>query len=117
MEFNMRMLPLCFVTLAVSCLAQTTVKDALVTHWKTTGEFTIAVASAMPAENYTFRPNPVEMSFGELMAHIAAVNLGACSNASGLTRPALPPKIAEWLKDTGKVEVDKATAISFLRDS
>ena len=114
---NIRMLPLCFVTLAVSCLAQTTVKDSLVAHWKTTGEFTIAVASAMPAGDYTFRPNPVEMSFGELMAHIAAVNLDACTNASGLTRPALPPKIAEWSKDTVKVEVDKETAIAFLRDS
>jgi hypothetical protein len=30
--------------LAAPVLAQTTVKDALVKHWKTSGEFTIAVA-------------------------------------------------------------------------
>jgi len=113
----MRMLPLWLVVFAVPCLAQSTVKDSLVKHWKTTGEFTIAVAEAMPAADYTFRPNPVEMSFGELMAHIGGVNINACTNASGLTRPALPPKIAEWAKDTGKVEVDKETAVAFLRDS
>ena len=108
---------LTIVALAVPALAQTTVKDALVKHWKTSGEFTIAVATTMPAESYNFRPNPAEMSFGQLMAHIAGVNLNACVNASGLARPALPPKIAEWAKDTEKVEVDKETAIPFLKDS
>src|SRR5436190_11734999 len=108
---------LMILTLAVPALAQTTVKDALVKHWKTSGEFTIAVAYAMPPDGYTFRPNPEEMSFGQLMAHIAAVNLNACTNASGMTKPALPPKIAEWSKDTTKVEVDKETAMPFLKDS
>jgi hypothetical protein len=82
---------LIMIALAVPAMAQTTVKDALVKHWKTSGEFTLAVANTMPAENYNFRPNPEEMSFGELMAHIAAVNNGACANASGMTRPTLPP--------------------------
>jgi uncharacterized damage-inducible protein DinB len=108
---------LMILTLAIPALAQTTVKDALVKHWKTSGEFTIAVANAMPADGYTFRPNPEEMSYGQLMAHIAAVNLNACSNASGLAKPALPPKIAEWAKDTQKVDVDKDSAVQFLRDS
>jgi uncharacterized damage-inducible protein DinB len=108
---------LMILTLAVPALAQTTVKDALVKHWKTSGEFTIAVANAMPADGYTFRPNPEEMSYGQLMAHIAAVNLNACSNASGLAKPALPPKIAEWAKETQKVDVDKDSAVQFLRDS
>ncbi|MBI3473648.1 MAG: DinB family protein [Candidatus Solibacter usitatus] len=105
------------LALAVPALAQTTVKDALVKHWKVSGEFTLAVAAAMPAEGYRFRPNPEEMSFGQLMAHIAGINLGACANASGLARPALPPKIAEWAKDTGKVEVEKETALQFMKDS
>jgi uncharacterized damage-inducible protein DinB len=108
---------LLILALALPALAQTTVKDALATHWKTSGEFTIAVANAMPADGYTFRPNPEEMSYGQLMAHIAAVNLNACSNASGLAKPALPPKIAKWSKDTQKVDVYKDTAVAFLRDS
>jgi|SRR5579864_5884311 len=107
---------LTMLALALPAFAQTTVKDALVKHWKTSGEFTAAVANAMPADGYTFRPNPEEMSFGQLMAHIASVNLNACANASGMTKPALPPKIAEWAKDR-KVEVDKEAAVQFLHDS
>ena len=100
----------------VPALAQNPGLDALVKHWKTSGEFTIAVAKAMPAESYDFRASPEEMTFGQLMAHIGGANLGACANASGLAKPAFPPKIAEYAKDT-KLNVDRETAISFLSDS
>jgi uncharacterized damage-inducible protein DinB len=103
---------------AISGLAQTTVKDALAKHWKISGEFTVAVADAMPADSYNFRPNPDEMSFGQVMAHIAIADLGACANASGLARPDLPPKIAEWAKATGtKPEIAKDAAVPFLKDT
>jgi uncharacterized damage-inducible protein DinB len=105
------------LVLAVPVLAQSTIKDALTKHWKTSAEFTIAVADAMPAESYNFRPNLAEMSFGQLMAHIAGINEYACAIASGLPRPALPPKIAEWSKDTEKVDVSKETAMPFLKES
>ena len=103
--------------LATPVFGQTSVKDALVKHWKTSGEFTVAVAQKMPADGYNFRPNPEEMSFGQLMAHIAVINQNACAYASGMTRPTLSGKIAEWSKATDKVEVDKDTAIQFLSDS
>jgi uncharacterized damage-inducible protein DinB len=102
---------------ATATPAQTTVKDALAKHWKTSGEFTLAVADAMPAEDYGFRPSPVEMSFGELMAHIGSANENACANASGLPKPELPAKLVEWSKAGGKVEVAKDTAIPFLTES
>ncbi len=92
-------------------------KDVLSKHWRTSGEFTLAVANAMPAEHYAFKPSPEEMNFGQLMAHIAGVNQNACANASGLTRPALEGKIAEWAKDTQKVDVDKDSAVRFLMSS
>src|SRR5690349_7388359 len=71
---------------AVSAVAQSSVKEALAKHWKTSGEFTVAVAEAMPAGSYSFRPNPEEMSFGQLMAHIANADLNACAIGSGLTK-------------------------------
>jgi len=113
----MKIYVLAILSAAFPVMAQTTVKDALVKHWKTSGEFTIAVADTMPADSYNFRPNPEEMSFGQLMAHIGAANLNACTNASGMTMPALSAKIAEWSKDTKKVELDKETAMQFLKDS
>jgi uncharacterized damage-inducible protein DinB len=108
-----------FTLLAISIptQAQTTQKDILIKHWKTSGDFTVAVASAMPADGYTFRPTPPEMSFGELMAHIAALDRNACANASGLTPPALPAKIEAWVQNTEKVEVDRETAVQFIKGS
>jgi uncharacterized damage-inducible protein DinB len=105
------------IAVSLPVLAQTTVKDALMKHWKTSGEFTLAVAKTMPAESYTFRPNPEEMNFGQLMVHIASADFGACANASGRARPALPPSFAAWAKSPNSVDVDKETAIQFLSDS
>jgi uncharacterized damage-inducible protein DinB len=98
--------------LALPALCQTTIKDAMIKHWKATGELTLAVAKAMPAEDYNFRPNPEEMSFGQLMAHIALADRGACANASGMKAPDLPGVIASFAKDN-KQEVDKESAVGF----
>ena len=113
----MNRLLLALLAVCLPAVAQTSVKDALVKHWKTSGEFTIAVAEAMPSDGYTFRPSPEEMNFGQLMAHIGAADLNACANASGITKPDLPPKIAEWAKATQKVDVDKDDAIQFLKSA
>ena len=97
--------------------AQDAIKDALAKHWKSSADFTIAVAKAMPVENYTFRPNPEEMNFGQVMAHVAVANLGACVRASGMPRPEIPAKITAWLKDTNKIDVEKDVAVQFLTDT
>jgi hypothetical protein len=46
-----------------------------VQDWKISKQFTLDVASAMPAELYGFKPNPEEMTFGEQMVHIAGANV------------------------------------------
>src|SRR3954466_16223175 len=104
---------LAIVVLAVPALSQTTVKDALVKHWKTTGDFTIAVAKAMPAESYGFKPEKDEMSYGQLMAHIGAADIGTCAAVSGMQRPDESAKIAAWRKDQ-KLDIDRDTAIEYL---
>ena len=111
------MRPLLFLLSAALASAEAPPKEILAKHWRTSGEFTLAVANAMPAGDYGFRPSPEEMNFGQLMAHIAGVNQNACANASGLTRPPLEGKIAEWAKDTQKVDVDKESAVRFLASS
>lgn len=110
---QLRVIPILLAMCLPAC-AQSTQKDILLKHWKTSGELTIAVANAMPADGYTFRPVPVEMSFGQLMAHTAAANRNACALASGQQAPALPDKIAAWAKDQAKIEVDKDSAVQFL---
>src|SRR5215467_3988031 len=104
---------LTLVALALPAFSQSTVKDALVRHWKITGEFTIKVAEAMPAESYGFRPVAEEMSFGQLMTHIGAADIGACVAVSGMQRPDEPAKVAAWRKDA-KLDVDRDTAVEYL---
>src|SRR6202521_6252869 len=53
-------------------------------HWQISKEFTLAVAEAMPAEYYNFKPNPEEMSFGELMSHIAQSNSEAFADVADI---------------------------------
>lgn len=104
------------LALALPAFSQTTVKDALVKHWKESGSFTIAVAKAMPAGDYGFSPSAEEMSFGQLMVHIGQANLGACALASGMPRMTVPEKIAQGVKENKK-DVDKDLAVQFLADS
>lgn len=104
-----------FLALALPSLAQTTIKDALVKHWKTSTDFTIAVAKLMPAADYGFKPVPEELSFGQVVVQVAGANLGACSNASGTKRPEIPDKVLQAVR--GKTEIDKDTAMQFLTDS
>lgn len=45
-------------------------------------------AEAMPAEKYGFKPTPQQMTFGEIVHHVAASNIHLCANLSGLPAPA-----------------------------
>jgi uncharacterized damage-inducible protein DinB len=108
---------LAIVVLAIPAAAQSPNKDVLLKHWKTSGEFTLAVANAMPADGYNFRATPEEMSFGQLMAHIGLADRNACTQASALTAPALPPAIEAFAKDSAKTDVTKDAATSFLTDT
>jgi DinB family len=102
--------------IVIPAFTQTSIQDALVKHWKVTTDFTLAVANLMPADSYGFRPVPEELSFGQLMIQVAGANLRACANASGLTPPAIPPKIAQSVKEE-KANVEKDGAVQFLTDS
>lgn len=102
--------------LAIPALAQTTLHDSMVKHWKTTADFTMAVANKMPAEDYSYSPVAAELSFGQLMIQIASANLNACALAGGEPRPAIPPAIASAVKSETK-DVPKDLATKYLSDS
>ena len=48
-------------------------------HFGALSKLSVAVAEAMPPDEYAFRPDPGSMSFGELMSHIAATNYAFCA--------------------------------------
>ncbi len=96
--------------LAVSLLGGANVpandfKALFAKHWQISKEFTLAVAEAMPGEFYNFKPNPEEMSFGELMSHIAQSNSEAFANVADIEPLPVP------------AGYDKRTVIKFLNDS
>lgn len=76
--------------------------------WKISKQFTLAVAEAMPAEEYGFKPTPKQMSFGEQMLHIA---FSSAYRFHQLTGAAAPFELRE------RPPVDKATAIRYLTQS
>jgi uncharacterized damage-inducible protein DinB len=55
--------------------------------WQISREFTVEVAEAMPAEFYSFKPNPEEMSFGEQIVHIAGSNIFRFQQITGIEPP------------------------------
>jgi uncharacterized damage-inducible protein DinB len=60
------------------------------THFGALSRLSIAVAQAMPPDQYGFRPHPDSMTFGQLMSHIAVTNYQFCAGLKDSDPPALP---------------------------
>jgi uncharacterized damage-inducible protein DinB len=74
-------------------------------HFAALSKLSVAVAQAMPADQYGFRPHPESMNFGELMSHIATTNYQFCAGLKDTTTPSLPSP------------ADRDSIIKFLGDS
>jgi len=75
-------------------------------HWNTSKEFTLAVANAMPDADYSFKAAAPEMSFGEMVVHIAQANGSYCGRATGKKSPI-----------GNAAGMDKASATKLLEES
>ena len=51
--------------------AQDDFKATVLKHLKTSRDFTVKVAEAMPAENYSFKLTPPQMSFAQQLIHLS----------------------------------------------
>ncbi|SRR5581483_2147693 len=65
-------------------------RDSFLKHWEVERAYTLAVAEAMPAEHYSFKPNPAQRSFGEQLIHLAAANTAYFSAFGLLPLPERP---------------------------
>lgn len=63
-------------------------------HLNALAKLSVAVADAMPADQYAFRPHPESMNFGELMVHIASTNYAFCAGLKDSDPPATPSPAA-----------------------
>jgi uncharacterized damage-inducible protein DinB len=59
-------------------------------HFSALSKLSVAVAEAMPPDQYTFRPDPGSMSFGEVISHIAATNYAFCAGLKDSDSPNAP---------------------------
>jgi uncharacterized damage-inducible protein DinB len=74
-------------------------------HFDALSKLSIAVAQAMPPEQYGFRPHPESMNFGELISHIAVTNYQFCAGLKDSSPPVLP------------TPTSKNSIVTFLSDS
>src|SRR5215467_14983227 len=74
-------------------------------HFAALSGLSVAVAQAMPPDQYGFRPHPESMDFGQLMSHIATTNYQFCAGLKDSQPPALPSS------------TDKEGVVKFLSDS
>ncbi len=74
-------------------------------HFGALTKLSVAVAEAMPADQYAFRPAPESMTFGELTAHIASTNYAFCAGLKDANPPQTPSP------------TDKVGIVKFLSDS
>ncbi|HET6178924.1 MAG TPA: DinB family protein [Candidatus Sulfotelmatobacter sp.] len=59
-------------------------------HFDALSKLSVAVAAAMPPDQYSFKPHTESMNFGELMLHIASTNYAFCAGLKDADPPAAP---------------------------
>jgi hypothetical protein len=88
--------------------ASAPVSDAFRRNEARMGKILVAAAQEMPADKYGYKPTPAQMSFGEVVLHVAGDNDEACPPIAGMKAPARPT-----LSPTD----DKAKLIARLQES
>ena len=63
--------PILLMAAVLPSQAQDNCKADVLKHLRTSRDFTVKVAEAMPAENYDFKLTPPQMSFAEQMVHLS----------------------------------------------
>ena len=81
--------PLLAALLPVIAAAQSSspVADAFRNEVKSRGKNLMAAAEIMPADKYGFKPTPAQMSFGDVVLHLAGGNDAFCSAIGGVKAP------------------------------
>jgi len=92
-------------------LARAATKDLeiILARWDKAKAFTLAVADALPAEDYDFKPKPEMRGYGALLQHIASGNVYYLSRLRG---GELPDSLQQPPKQT-----DRETTKKYLTDS
>ena len=77
----------CPIITAAAQDSATPVSDALRANEKRAERNLVAAAEDTPADKYGFKPTPAQLSFGEVLVHLAGGNDFLCSTISGMPAP------------------------------
>jgi hypothetical protein len=77
----------CLPAFAAAQSASAPVADAFRDNAKHSGDHLVAAAMEMPAEKYAFKPTPAQMTFGEIVTHLAEGNDYLCGTIGGTKAP------------------------------
>jgi hypothetical protein len=86
-----------------------TVRDLLARESKNL----VASAELMLADQYGYHPTPAQMTFGELIVHIAQTNMALCSGISGTSSPLSVDQFGMLSAADGKVSLVATVKQSF----
>jgi hypothetical protein len=63
------------------------VSDAFRNEAQRSAKNLVAAAEVMPADKYSFKPTPAQMSFGEIVLHLSGGNDALCGQIAGVKAP------------------------------
>lgn len=91
-------------------------------HFAALGKLSVAVAQAMPEDQYGFKPHPDSMDFGQLVAHIATTNYQFCAGLKDTEPPPLPSMAVKNPPPSSSMAgvnagMNKNAIVKFLSDS
>jgi uncharacterized damage-inducible protein DinB len=80
------------VTASASAQSAKAIAEAVAIEAHSNAANMIGSAEAVPADKYSWKPSPEQVSFGYIFAHAADANYTLCSAFSGQTKPDVPVK-------------------------
>jgi hypothetical protein len=101
----------------LSVKAQQSQVSDWIKHLRIAQELTLAVAAAMPDEDYSFKPNPEEMFFGEQLDHLARAQAGACARVTDAKNPVAKPETIDKISVTKEISTAYEFCLSSLSNS
>ena len=72
---------------ALVAAQQAPVATALRDQTRDMGKNLVAAAEAMPADKYSFKPTPAQLSFGDIVIHLSQANDYTCGAIGGIKAP------------------------------
>ena len=85
---------------AIAAAQNAPVSTAFKDNAKEAGKNLIAAAETMPADKYSFKPTPAQMSFGDIVVHLAQGNDFLCGAIGGSKAPQRAKIAATASKDS-----------------